>query len=422
MMRLSAIVAVALSLVGPVAVAQNTDETQAQEELDAVEGGIKLSAEKQQALEAELFESAKVLEGISQQLVSVTATVQTKEYLLTRLDQQIASLAVEQQEIRKELKAKRAVLSEVLTGLQRLEQNPPPALVVAPDDILGALRGAMMFGAIVPDMKDEANQLIGKLERLKAIADEQTQQKETVKTEFAALEKAQDELDLLLLQKRQLSVATEQELAAEAKLAEQMGQRAKSLKQLLASLSVARSKEEALKSAERRLKEQELERQRQALLVRPRVVMTRAKGQLDYPVQGKIIRDYGDATATGGKLEGVAIATRPQAQVKSPVDGAVEFAGPFRSYGKLVILNAGEGYLVVLAGLAGVSATNGQSVRAGEPVGEMGDKPASTTVSGGAVDGTVDKSRPVLYVEFRKQGQPIDPSPWWIGHRKEAMR
>jgi murein hydrolase activator len=421
MLRLPTLLCAALAMALS-SVAQSVDETQTQQELETVEGGLRLSAEKQLALEAELKETAKALEGVSQQLVSVTATIQTKEYFLTRLDRQIANLAIEQQEIKSELKAKRAVLSEVLAGLQRLEQNPPPALVVAPDDILGALRGAMMFGAIVPEMKDEAKHLIGKLERLKAITLEQQQQKEAVASEFAALEKARDELDLLLLQKRQLSVATENELETESRLAAQMGQRAKSLKQLLASIAGARAKEEELKSAERRLKEQELERQRQALIARPRVIMSGAKGQLDYPVQGAILRDYGDDTSTGGRLEGVAIATRQQAQVKSPVDGVVEFAGPFRSYGKLIIVNAGEGYLVVLAGLGQISAINGQPVRAGEPVGEMGDKPASSTLSGGAVDDAVDKARPVLYVEFRKQGQPIDPSPWWIGNRKEAMR
>jgi murein hydrolase activator len=409
-------------LAGSVAHAQNVDEDQAQQELQSVEEGLQLSAEKREALEAELKQSAQALEGLSQQLISVTATIQTKEYLLTRIDQQVASLGSERRDIETELDSKRAVLGEVLAGLQRLEQNPPPALVVAPGDVLGALRGAMMFGAIVPEMKDEANQLIGKLQRLKAITAEQDQQKETLKLEFASLEKSRDELDLLLLQKKQMSLATEQELANEAKLTDQMGQRAKSLKQLLTSIAAIRSQEEALKSAERRMKEQELERQRQALLSRPRLVMSRAKGQLDFPVQGMILRDYGDTTASGSKLGGVAIATRTFAQVKSPVDGKIEFAGPFRSYGKLIIINPGEGYLVVLAGLAQVSTTNGQSVRAGEPLGEMGDKPASTTVSGGATQDGVDKSAPVLYVEFRKQGQPIDPSAWWIGNRKEAMR
>jgi septal ring factor EnvC (AmiA/AmiB activator) len=97
------------------------------------------------------------------------------------------------------------------------------------------------------------------------------------------------------------------------------------------------------------------------------------------------------------------VATRAQAQVISPADGKVEFAGPFRSYGQLLILDAGEGYLVLMAGMKEISADMGQSVRAGEPVGIMGKGPSSVTLLGDQIQ----EARPVLYVEFRKN---------WRGH------
>jgi septal ring factor EnvC (AmiA/AmiB activator) len=99
------------------------------------------------------------------------------------------------------------------------------------------------------------------------------------------------------------------------------------------------------------------------------------------------------------------------------VDGRVEFAGPFRSYGELLILNAGEGYLVLLAGMTQISAEIGQSIRAGEPVGTMGDGPSSV-----ALIGDIELTRPVLYIEFRLNNEPVDPSPWWVGGRKEALK
>jgi septal ring factor EnvC (AmiA/AmiB activator) len=90
--------------------------------------------------------------------------------------------------------------------------------------------------------------------------------------------------------------------------------------------------------------------------------------------------------------------------VSSPADGWVQFAGPFRSYGQLLIINAGDGYYLLLAGMDQISVEVGQFVLAGEPVGGMGDKGAGSAGSEGD---------PTLYVEFKKDGGSIDPEPWW---------
>jgi murein hydrolase activator len=142
------------------------------------------------------------------------------------------------------------------------------------------------------------------------------------------------------------------------------------------------------------------------------------RGKLNYPVQGNILKQYGEDNGLGSPLEGVAIAVAANQNVISPVNGKVEFAGPFRSYGQLLIINAGEGYLVLLAGMKQISAEMGQSIRAGEPVGMMGEGPSSIALIGG----DTELSRPVLYTEFRKNNEPVDPSPWWLGGRKEAMK
>src|SRR5690606_5920606 len=92
----------------------------------------------------------------------------------------------------------------------------------------------------------------------------------------------------------------------------------------------------------------------------------------------------------------------------APADGNVLYAGPFRSYGQLLILDVGDDYHVLLAGMAGISVAAGQSVLAGEPVGAMGETRIASAL---AASGT--NLAPELYVEFRKDGKPIDPAPWW---------
>jgi septal ring factor EnvC (AmiA/AmiB activator) len=92
------------------------------------------------------------------------------------------------------------------------------------------------------------------------------------------------------------------------------------------------------------------------------------------------------------------------------------YAGTFRSYGQLLILNAGGGYHVLLAGMDRISVDIGQFVLTGEPVAVMGSgsKVAAILATG--------SSQPVLYVEFRKDGTPVDPSPWWATSEGEKAR
>ncbi|MFX6346346.1 peptidoglycan DD-metalloendopeptidase family protein, partial [Acinetobacter baumannii] len=85
-----------------------------------------------------------------------------------------------------------------------------------------------------------------------------------------------------------------------------------------------------------------------------------AKGLLRIPVNGTRIRNFGGSDGTGGQEKGISIATRPGAQVTTPCDGWVVYSGPFRSYGQLLILNAGGGYHVLIAGMERISVTIGQ--------------------------------------------------------------
>ena len=86
----------------------------------------------------------------------------------------------------------------------------------------------------------------------------------------------------------------------------------------------------------------------------------------------------------------------------APFDGVVAFSGPFRGYGQLLILEHSEGYHTLLAGMTRLDSDVGQRVLAGEPVGVM------------SPDGD-----PSLYVELRRNGQPINPLPWLAARTNE---
>jgi septal ring factor EnvC (AmiA/AmiB activator) len=225
-------------------------------------------------------------------------------------------------------------------------------------------------------------------------------------------------------QSRQAEV--EQHAGAEQQKAEQLARQAGSLKELIDRMETEisgaqRAAEEARKAAE--AQERETKERFAQLAFRdparlaPKIPFSEARGLLPRPVSGETALDFGASDGYGGTTRGISITTRPKASVVSPADGWVAFAGPFRSYGRLLIINAGGGYYILLAGMDQISVDVGQFVLAGEPVATMGETPLMSLMGN-----AIEKNNPVLYVEFRKDGSSIDPGPWWAKSQSEKVR
>ena len=150
--------------------------------------------------------------------------------------------------------------------------------------------------------------------------------------------------------------------------------------------------------------------------ITPAIPFEQARGQLPAPAQGRRVLGYGEKTQFGGQSKGIVIETRAGGQITAPCDGWIVYAGEFRSYGQLLIINAGGGYHMLLAGLSQIDVQPGQFVLAAEPVGTM-------IGANKAVAGNGPSNAPVLYVELRRDGKPIDPDPWWvIGRQAEGQQ
>ncbi len=134
-----------------------------------------------------------------------------------------------------------------------------------------------------------------------------------------------------------------------------------------------------------------------AALVPARPPVSASRGAFAMPARGQLISRFDETTALGLSTKGIIIETRESAQIVAPFDGRIAFAGPFREYGLLLIIDHGEGYHTLLAGMGRIDALLDQQVLAGEPVGVMD---------------TSNGEKPRLYVELRKRGHPINPLPW----------
>jgi septal ring factor EnvC (AmiA/AmiB activator) len=389
-------------------------ETEADIELKAVTRQLEQARLQEQAMASRLSALETEAAAVSLKLAETAARIQAREAMVTAGEDQLQRIEAEEQNLLAGIARRQDALSELLAGLQRLDSNPPPPFVTHPDDALSALRGAMLFGAIVPALKAETSALAAELARIENLRAAGANQQRELTRHLDRLAVARAELKDLHARKLALMIEARGRLQAERARSLDLAARATTLRELLAELAEMRRREEA----QQRTAEEEEERRRLELLKQPRIAFTELKGQIEFPAQGQRLREYGQKDGFGGHSKGLYIATRKLAQVTAPADGEIEFAGDFRSYGQLLILNAGEGYHVLLAGLGTITAEAGQALRAGEPLGSMGEAPARGTLIGDRLE----DPRPILYIEFRKDGIAIDPSAWWVGSRKEASR
>jgi septal ring factor EnvC (AmiA/AmiB activator) len=293
------------------------------------------------------------------------------------------------------------VLAEVLAALQRMGLNPPPAILVRPEDALASVRSAILLGAVVPEMRAETEILAGDLRELSRLSASISAERAHLLATASDQAAEKERLALLVAEKSKLRGRSEELLEAEQKRSAELAAKAGSLKELIESLE---DQVAAARAAEERASGAVPDANR---LVQP-VPFPSLMGKLALPAAGRVQRSFGDADGAGGNLYGDIVTTQSGAIVTAPADGVVLYAGPFRSYGQLLILNAGGGYHVVLAGMGRISVSLGQSVLAGEPVGTMGEARLASAVSIGS-----ETTAPELYVEFRKDGKPVDPAPWW---------
>jgi septal ring factor EnvC (AmiA/AmiB activator) len=414
-----------------------------QEDLTSVENALAQSKARQEELTAAQNAALHEQEEMSDKLVALALTTSEQEQGLAKAEKRLKRLTAELAKAKLSLAARRDDLSKLLAGLQRLQQDPPPALVVNPDDVLQALRGAMMFAAVVPELRAKADSVkadLKTLNDLKTSLDAETLEHAAA---LQALAESRTQIIELIAQKQAAAEAADKDLAAERKSAQELALKADSLRDLLAKLEEARAKAEAEKAAaleaeqkrqsdeaarlsaeqqrlaaEQAKRDAEAKARAEAAANPPLIAFARIQGQLQLPVAGKLLKAFGADTGLGHTLPGLALKTEAHAQITAPAAGKVEFAGAFRSYGGLVIINPGDGYLVLLAGMDKILTATGQSVKAGEPLGEMGLKSAELAIS----NDLTNQNFPVLYVEFRKNSDPIDPSPWWAANSREAMK
>ena len=396
---------------------------QNRQDLQELVDSIGLSEDKTRQLQESIAALNQDSARIREELIASAARRKDLENKINDGEDRLAKLGIREDGVKASLRERRGVLAEVLAALQRMGRNPPPALLVSPEDALASVRSAILLGAVVPGIRSETDKLVAALKELTDVRTAIASEKEQLTGTMTASLEEEKRLDLLRIENDRRNTQTAADLEAERKRSEELASKATSLEGLVSSLendiSSVREANEKAKAEEERLaslSEAEREKNRADALagmpdknrIAPAYPFSSLKGKLDLPVSGDILRRFGDADGTGHFSKGTVVATGANALVTAPADGFVVFAGEFRSYGRMIILNAGDGYHLVLTGMDNVRTRQGMFVFSGEPIASMG---AKRVASAAAL--ALETDRPTLYIEFRKDGVPVDSQPWW---------
>lgn len=385
--------------------------------LAEVEADLAITEERAAALRAEIEAMSGDRAQQNAELIAAAQRVRLAEIEVGAMEERLANLVLAETEIRSRLDGADLDLANILAAIQRIGRNPPPALIVDPSDALGSARSAILLSAVLPQLRARADTISADLRDLGEIAAAARAEEELLRANFATLQEEQLRIATLIEARRQGAERIGEELAAEESEAAALAAEAAALDQLIGTLqrriAAATSAADAAAAA---AEEEALSPEHIALAfgdpdrTEPALPFAAARGWLTMPASGITVTGFGANDGFGGVSSGLSIVTHAEAEVVAPADSWVLHAGSYLNYGQIVILNPGDEFSILLAGLDEVAVEPGQFVRMGEPLGTMGSQTVARTVTTSA-----GNLRPTLYIELRENDAPIDPAGWLGG-------
>ncbi len=406
------------------------EEQQRRDDLNKVEADLTAQRQQRQELEAKIAQQTREREEIQAQLVIAGRTARENEAALSSLEDVVERLSSDAKAKRAALAAKQGETSSLAAALQRVGAQPGPTEMVSllglgPQSPIETARAAMLLGTTLPHLDRQARQLRAELLELNRVEREVRQQRERVRVAAGKLTAERRDLDRLIERKQSLERQLAQESGRAEARVEKLAASARDIRDLLDTLAEQRRLEEIRRRAEEEKRKQDDER-REASLRQPRPAAPHppseievairpdagARGMRTLPITGRLVSNFGQNSEATGPARGMTIQSRANAVVVAPDAGRVLFAGPFRGYGQILIIEHAGGYHSLLSGLGRIDSEVGSTVRAGEPVGLAGSGQAGRTVEEGGRD-----QGSTLYFELRRNGQPTNPTGWLSAER-----
>lgn len=381
-----------------------------EKEVREIEEEARKKAIESKKLQAQAIQLNLELSKMDKTSISLAKEIQKNEEIISRLEADLLKLEEDVKLKEASFKVENNSLIQMIASLQNMSLNPSESVILQPHSPIDIIRSAILLRETVPFINEKSSKLKVDLDVLYNQKQKiESNVKKTTKYQ-SKLKKQQEDMKVLLKKKANLRKSIENQGLEAQKVADNLANKAKDLRDLLEELErqkeIERKKREEAERLARLKRQQEQNKQKTVDTKTHQEIKEQtkggrfamAKGSLTRPCSGPIITEYGQTMSKGVSSKGIVYKTRSEAQVIAPYDGTVIFSGPFKGYGNIIIVEHGDGYLSLLAGLGQIDCEVGQMLLAGEPVGTM-------------PNGSDTK----LYVEIRKDRHPINPKPWIAG-------
>lgn len=348
-------------------------------QLQSLEQTLQKEKNEQQALAQKMSSAKSDMDSTQNGLVKLAKSIRDNEKSLAELDARIAELSQQDSDLTARLEKDYGSISNLILALQRIRRIPPEAIIARPGAPLQTAQSALLLQGMLPAVNARAAELSASLEELAKIRTSLAEDREKAAATVDEMKSQSAEMQDLLGKRKSLFKSTRSDYETKQKDIARISKQAESLRDLITKL------EQQDREAAKTLEGKKIAK-----------TMPRA-GIAGLPVSGPIVTAFGEKDKIGATSEGISVQAKPGNLVVAPMGGIVKFAGPFRNYNQLVILEHESGYHSLIGNLGKITVSLGQSIKSGEPLGNM-------------PSGASSHDALTLYYELRRNGRPVDPA------------
>ena len=390
-----------LLLLAPVAVLAPGAAAPAAEGPAATRAALRAALAESRAAEARSARLARAAEGArdaaertAREAAALAARIQQAEAAIVVAETRLALATRERALLREQLGREQQPVVHLAAALQQFSRRPLALSVLRPGSVEDAVHLRAMLDSAVPQIEARTAAVRGRLARSRRLREEALAAAGELRAEQARLASRRTELAALETEQRLASRAASGSANREAERALALAEEARDLDALIGELDRAgdlRARLAALPGPlPRPPRPQEARLAGIEDIPSPQPSSTAPPAPYLLPVTGRTVLGFG-ASRGSAESSGLTLAPRPGAQVVAPAAGRVAFAGPYRGYGRIVIVEHADGWTSLVTGLARADVAVGDVLVAGAPL------------------GIAAQARPEITLELRRDGQPVDP-------------